>query len=421
MEMDTWPGQVVSLLTKEEKHCGFGFFTVIKGRWCVVTASHVLKRCKEGYLYTPKAQLALKGDLAFQYTGDIVGVWAKESWANILGCKKLEIDFTPSTGSVVKTYGYVNGRMQQSEGNISGIDRALKFKHTSSTLNGWSGTPILCGAKKVIGIHLESDAMGYNYGGSLDLLVKNREADWKSDYEDDRRLFNEFAELESEDEDELWWMDGEGSARVKRGRKHWAVAGRWVDEYTPVTSDLARPLTGSWADDLEESKGRMYEHFQGGKGKAPETPSASSSGTGSGNERKKRKTKKNKKSSKSKSVEENSNTSVNSSEPSTEDPKGTANPPEQKSESGSLSETSTGQDATVGAQGNPSGFTLGGLGTGKSPQKNNGQKSSTRLSPVEIIQKLASLSGVQQRTVKQEREFQWLLAISRSPSNQVKA
>nr|UHS71730.1 MAG: putative ORF2 polyprotein [Barnaviridae sp.] len=225
LPQDTWPYQVCSIRNSSGGHIGFGFFTVLKGKWVCVTCRHVLAQAPGGSMWTPKRNIAI-GDakIIFGSSMDVIGFAVDPNTAASLGCKKMEIKQTPSNGRSVSIFGYLNGEIVRTLGNISGpTDKALKFVHSCSTTKGFCGSPLILGDKNVVGIHRETTHLGVNMGFSFDLLLSTLER--SDEYDDDKHLYGQFDEddLDWENEDEHWYLDGEGF-KVNVGRRRYRAA-----------------------------------------------------------------------------------------------------------------------------------------------------------------------------------------------------
>jgi len=151
---------------------GCGFRAVFNGKYQMYTAYHVWKMIKGEPNVTAHAngkKVELFQTLRMSFgEEDIYDFVMLEDSARIsaLGVKPLKTSaFVEGTA---KSVGSTNGLLwATANGNVDKDDIAFRFKHTSTTYPGWSGTPILnreTGA--VIGIHTEAKGCGTANAGT---------------------------------------------------------------------------------------------------------------------------------------------------------------------------------------------------------------------------------------------------------------
>jgi hypothetical protein len=249
--LGVWPDHQVAFLNSAGYHIGFGFFTVMHGKWILHTNLHVVSKCQGGFLYTSKARIAFKDfKVAYASTLDLVGFAVPDSLAGNLGCKKLVFKRTPSIGSPIKVHGYLHGKMCMTNGTVvAPTHKALFFNHGCSTLPGFSGAPLISGANTVIGVHRMADSKGNNVGISYDALLGHLEA--SDNYDGDKHLFG----LREDDVERLdftseYLLFEEEDFEVKCFRKEYATGS------APLSDELNRwrsaAITGSWADMVDD-------------------------------------------------------------------------------------------------------------------------------------------------------------------------
>lgn len=403
--LDEWPQQVCALRNKAGQHIGFGSFIVVNGKWVCLTAGHVLQECLGGIMWTPKSTVMISSTSRVIIRGslDVVGFEVSNVVAAALGCKKMKLARTPAMGSVISLHGYVNGKMSLTKGNVSGLGGVFKFKHTASTLPGFCGSPVIVGENKIVGIHIESDGMGFNYGLSLDLFVRNKEADT---YAEDKWLFGQFEELETDEEDDSYWYGyDEEEGIVQMGNKKYRVYDdenpfvEGIKDYLHERNERAQGLA-TWAWEKEEDEmneirkflrtkesGKASD-FPGGSGDAPQTSSQTTLGSGTTGSKKKNK-KKTKKPKTSSSSSANSEVQTVATEETQEDPKPKSTVSTPPSKDGD------GLNSTQRQRESASGSTQGTSEKDKDQQSKSGTSSSKRSWKLKSTQELGVLLASQ--------------------------
>jgi hypothetical protein len=245
--LEDWPRQVFSMRNTSGQHVGFGFFSVVKGKWTAWTAGHVLKETIGGSMWTPKGAKKLEKDLKIFAVGsfDYVGFEVPSTFAADLGCMKMVIGRTPSVNSTVSVLGYIGDKMTKCVGVVYGYGENMRFKHTCSTLQGFCGSPLIIGEKNVVGIHIEYSCMGYNLATSMDLAVVGKEMD---DYSDNKYLYNEFGDLVTTTKS-VWYMDGDGM-EIGIGNKNFNIAHNVEETRYKMLKTIGD--MSSWAETYED-------------------------------------------------------------------------------------------------------------------------------------------------------------------------
>nr|UHS71526.1 MAG: putative ORF2 polyprotein [Barnaviridae sp.] len=178
--LDVWPSHLISIRNLAGAHVGFGFWTIIKGKHALVSAAHVFAEVAlGGSLHANGVSLKLEDfKILVRSSMDVCALEIPATYGSQLKVRKMKIARTPMFGKSVSVYGFIEGIISRTIGVVSGPDSgAFKYKHTASTLPGHCGSPLIIGENQVVGIHIESDAMGFNYALSLDFLVVTQEAD----------------------------------------------------------------------------------------------------------------------------------------------------------------------------------------------------------------------------------------------------
>jgi hypothetical protein len=151
---------------------GCGFRAVFNGKYQMYTAYHVWKMIKGEPNVTAHANgkmvelfQTLRMSFGEEDTYDFV-MLEDSARISALGVKPLKTSaFVEGTA---KSVGSTNGLIwSTANGNVDKDDVAFRFRHTSTTYPGWSGTPILnreTGA--VIGIHTEAKGCGTANAGT---------------------------------------------------------------------------------------------------------------------------------------------------------------------------------------------------------------------------------------------------------------
>jgi len=380
--LDQWPREVCALKNAQGRHVGFGSFVVLKGKWCVLTAAHVLKECRGGSLWTPSGQFSIldTSRLVLRSSMDVVAFEVNNDVASKLGCKKMKMARTPAAGSVISLHGYVDGKLVLTKGNVTGLAGKMKFKHSSSTLPGFCGSPVITGDSTIVGIHIESDGLGYNYALSLDFVLVNQESE-----QADRHLFGQFEEMDETDLDyEREWFDfDQHEADLYASRKHWKAVER-QEEVEAQNWRTVADMDG-WADDLDEledieetrrwnissRKQKEKADFGKGSGEKPTTSTTTTSGCGTTGP-----TKAQRKRLRKKSQKDASGTLANSDVGLAEAEKETTDRALKKSSATPPSKGGDGQRETGAQQLGPSGSMDATVGSGKNPQRQKGKQSS---------------------------------------------
>jgi len=163
------------------KLLGFGFRTTVKGRSVIVTTCHGLQSLlgKEVMLAGPSGQIKMPPNSIYaKFPGlDVVCLEFSNVVYTTLGVKSLKIA-APGVGSPIHVHGYMDGQRVRSIGVIAGLVRksAARFKHTASTVEGFSGSPVLNTTGQVVGMHLRGN-ITYNEAVALNWLVGFNESD----------------------------------------------------------------------------------------------------------------------------------------------------------------------------------------------------------------------------------------------------
>lgn len=292
IKVDEWPKHLISIMDPQGRHRGFG--SVIagpNGRYVMLTARHVVESLKEGSILMGANKIALKVNLTskwFRTTMDLAGIFVDPKIISQLGTKKLTLASTPGTGTAVSVYGYYQGSIVRAIGVVESPDSRLKFKHTCSAIGGFSGSPLIRGDKSLVGLHIEECPMGYNYGLSLDFLV--RKLNSPGEGQRDRRLFGQFDEelTDMEDEDYLAFDDDSYTVLRQRGQFYSERSAKREEEHLKM---LAAGQRKGWADEendedyfnilpvFESRQRTLNSGFQRGQGQ-PEKPLSSEPTTG---------------------------------------------------------------------------------------------------------------------------------------------
>jgi hypothetical protein len=259
--VDLWPKHLISIMDPQGRHRGFGSFVQgPNGKSLLITAKHVMKSMREGCVLMGPSQKPLKlteHKHWFSTTFDLCGILVEPKIASQLGAIKLTLASTPGTGTAVSTYGYQNGKLVRSIGIVENADSNLKFKHTCSTLGGFSGTPIIKGDKNLVGIHLETCTLGYNYGLSLDFLQRKKEES-PGGGQRDRRLFGQFEDRLDTGDDDYLYFDGDDEGYHYKSQGHTYSEETYAIEETQrqKMEDSYRTAAnkGTWANDDDDDE-----------------------------------------------------------------------------------------------------------------------------------------------------------------------
>jgi len=408
---DVWPRHLIAIRNSIGAHVGFGFVIVHGGKNVLLSAAHVFRDVSTGGTLNANGT-SLKIDttwkLVVKTTMDFAGVQIPETFASQLGIVKMKLAKTAGIGSAVSTYGFINGNMVKTIGVISGVADRMKVKHTCSTLPGFCGSPLITGEKTVVGLHIESDGMGYNYAQSLDVMVVRKEGKAADDYSDDKNVFYMDDDLNAQEEQaEMISMYGleEGMGVIgRRAKRAMRLLGDTTaynfstsaKDYVIGSSTFAdtRKWSDSYDDDLPSLDDWKEQGDVKGKGKAKESgfqsgseEALSPSDLGDISGKKKKKARKPKK----KTSSTPSGTSGASGSQQEETSKDSKSQPAQSEESGKHSEIGDGPAETPKPPGSPSTSTPVGLKQASvSPPKPKKNKSLKRSAKAESIQELMS-------------------------------
>jgi len=269
MEVGQLPKGLVVVRSVNGTTVGMGFLVRAKGKLCLGTAAHVGQKIVDGFILSGNADnlaCVQVRDIkpVLTTTLDFILLEVPENTSSILGIGKVKLGPTPSEGKVVNAYGFVNGRLCRSMGLTGSLARNFGFKHTASTLAGFSGTPLYHN-DTIVAVHSRSDAMGYNYALSLDVFLNGINQTLEANvYENDFRAFRQTEEdfLEREDEDlyneVAWKWESQAAVGARNSGKmwctltanessHWASGAgiqsldKWADE-TPMDFDDLGPV-----------------------------------------------------------------------------------------------------------------------------------------------------------------------------------
>jgi len=104
----------------------------------------------------PKHQLQISVEVS-----ETIALKVDPSLYSIIGAKSISLkSIKPSTPGPVSIYGHKDGVVKRTMGAITGQSDSsvLNFEHNSSTLAGWSGSPLFSG-DNIVGIHRGSDGI----------------------------------------------------------------------------------------------------------------------------------------------------------------------------------------------------------------------------------------------------------------------
>lgn len=230
--VNKWPSGLVVVRNKAAQTIGMGFLVRACGKLCLGTAAHVALKCKDGFILsgpiTNHVSVQIDDAMVVLTTNlDFTLIQVPENTASKLGVAKVKLGKTPTENAAVNVYGFVNGRLCQSFGVMGSTTRNLGFKHSMSTLNGFSGTPIFRDGC-VVGVHSRSDGMGYNYGLSLDFLLDSlKTSEFESgDYDSDRYAYHREEDLDYDDEEDFdvltWKWEGKQQRFARADSEGWA-------------------------------------------------------------------------------------------------------------------------------------------------------------------------------------------------------
>jgi hypothetical protein len=248
-KVDKWPEHLVGIKNRDGVHIGFGFFLVHAGNWVLMSAKHVIKDINMGSIYNGgKRAIKIENKRIYcAFELDFAGIIMENNDAALMGVKKVKLDTTRSAGTSLSLYGMYRNQLVVSRGNLEGnTEVALKFKHSCSSQPGFCGSPLITGDNKVIGIHISTDNVQYNYAVSLDLLVETLETDTVTT---EKSMYNNDEDLELSGRNRRFMIyDNESGEYVEYGvklsKKAWRASLQdKVQEYRSTAA------YGSWADD----------------------------------------------------------------------------------------------------------------------------------------------------------------------------
>lgn len=226
------------------KLIGFGFRTTVRGRDVIVTALHNLRSLigREVYMAGPRGQFRLPTNTVYaKYPVlDFVCLEFSDMVYTTLGVKTLKIAAPGSVGTPIRVHGYMDGSRVRTIGVISGVVKGSpgRFKHTASTVEGFSGSPVFNATGQVVGMHLRGN-VGYNEAVALTWFVGVSESDIPE------KLFSRMDEIEDGYDAVCGFEDGVMQRVRFRGRVFMSPEEVNVWEYNPEYS--------SWADDENEA------------------------------------------------------------------------------------------------------------------------------------------------------------------------
>lgn len=240
-----WPAGLVIVRDSFGTTKGMGFLTVVGGKWYLGTAAHVAQRCTSGIILTAglgeNVKHVVVGDAAIKLTGsmDFVLVAVPSNTASVLGVKTAKMAKGPASGLPITAYGFVKGEFVSSTGTVVSPTQFFGFKHSVSTINGFSGTPLYRDGL-IVGVHSRSNGISENFGLNLDFISGSLES---KDY-DSRRFMREQTEFEDVNASEVAW-EFEDKAFLGKSTPHsWAV--KESDRLTFTGANLSDFV---WADD----------------------------------------------------------------------------------------------------------------------------------------------------------------------------
>jgi hypothetical protein len=221
-QFNVWPKGLVVVRDGNGMAQGMGFLQVFRNKWTLVTCSHVLLGCKTGIVLSAgidqkHVSITKDAKVVLESTSDVVVVEIPYNTAASLAVQKPKMGKTPGKSVPVTTFGYVLGKFVQSIGVISDATVYFGFKHTASTIRGFSGTPIWKD-DVIVGIHSRANGSGSNFGLSLDFLLGQLES---VDYTSERFLRKEQEdEIDDQEEDVIAWQWEQEIARKGKSSDH---------------------------------------------------------------------------------------------------------------------------------------------------------------------------------------------------------
>jgi hypothetical protein len=246
IKCSAWPKGLVIVRDSLGLAKGMGFLTLLNGKHCIVTAAHVAILCKHGMILSAglenkHVQISNDAETVFHGSMDAVAIAIPPNTAGLLGVGKAKIARTPATALPVTVYGYVKGEFVSALGLMGSSFSKFRFKHSVSTVAGFSGTPIYRDGM-VTGIHLSSNGIGENFALSLDFVSHKLE---RNDYDGKRHLW----EQEEYDDDASVY-----------GNKSENDMEDYVDYYVEGEHYHARSAVASWMREQQTARDADYEH-----------------------------------------------------------------------------------------------------------------------------------------------------------------
>jgi hypothetical protein len=235
------------------KVVGFGFRVSRGGKDIIVTARHNLNlmrtRRSDLRIAGPNGQLPLLGDsVAFMFPkADLVGLSVPAVLLSAIGVRSLKVSPPGADGTPIHIHGYMDGTRVKSLGVVMGRVKGqpLRFKHSASTVEGFSGSPVFNQLGLVIGMHIRSGS-SWNEAVMLHWLLGSDESETYD------KLFDRVDHPE-DDWDQLIGFEGETMCRVRYRDRQFAP----VEEFAVMDYN---PRFSSWADDDDDD---WYERMYG--------------------------------------------------------------------------------------------------------------------------------------------------------------
>nr|AVO00796.1 polyprotein P2 [Colobanthus quitensis associated barnavirus 1] len=256
----------IRIVDPNGKHLAMAFRTTVKGKKVLLTAQHagIAFQKSDFGLYTTGGTSANKM-AAFSFFGkqpvitsdtlDIIGYELSSTDLSLLKkSKEFVLMKTPGVGSSVTVHGYNDGMNVSSFGIIKQGIKDMMFKHDASTVNGFSGTPILVNGK-VAGIHVGNE-YPVNVAVQLDFLIfetyKVESEDlWTQThlkaYDDDIVLLNEeeITEEDKEKENRISVRVFTEQLVIRERANFWRVDS-WADDDSDYLGEIP-----NWRHNLE--------------------------------------------------------------------------------------------------------------------------------------------------------------------------
>jgi hypothetical protein len=245
IKASAWPKGLVIVRDSLGSTKGMGFLCLIKGKHCVVTAAHVAMLCKHGMILSAglenkHVQISKDASAVIHGSMDAVAIQVPVNTAGLLGVGKAKIARTPATALPITVYGYVKGEFVSALGLMGSSFSKFRFKHSVSTVAGFSGTPIYRDGM-VTGIHLSSNGIGENFALSLDFIAHQLE---RNDYDGKRHLW----EQEEYDDDESVFGNRSEDERDQ------------IDYYVEEERFIAKSAASAWAREQQAARDADFEH-----------------------------------------------------------------------------------------------------------------------------------------------------------------